>query len=123
MLKSGIPAQVRINEAWEVGFNEIVDFAPFVEGTRESVCSRLLCYRCSAGVVPVQYLVFQNVFRRFIFSDFHQASISKLTVTQGHSISKSKARFVSFFIKFLSCVCVVHLRTLSTFLYVYVLDV
>ena len=62
MLKSGIPTQVRINEAWEVGFNEIVDFAPFVEGTGESVSTRLLCYRFSTGVVPVWY----GISKRFL---------------------------------------------------------
>ena len=32
-----VPKTVRINEAWEVGYNQIVDFSPYLEGTRDSV--------------------------------------------------------------------------------------
>ena len=32
-----VPKTVRINEAWEVGYNQIVDFSPYLEGTGDSV--------------------------------------------------------------------------------------
>ena len=43
MLNSA-PLSVRINEEWAIGFNEIVDFAPFVTGTRQSVSSLLVAF-------------------------------------------------------------------------------
>ena len=61
VLKPDIPKLVRINEAWEVGFNQIVDFAPFVEGTLESV--RVLLF--VIDVVPVSYRCGTGVTKRF----------------------------------------------------------
>ena len=47
MVLTNPPLTVRVNEAWEVGFNEIVDFAPFVSGTRDSVSAVPVRYWCS----------------------------------------------------------------------------
>ena len=47
MVLTNPPLTVRVNEAWEVGFNEIVDFAPFVSGTIDSVSAVPVWYWCS----------------------------------------------------------------------------
>lgn len=71
-----VPKTVRINEAWEVGYNQIVDFSPYLEGTSDAV-----------SVLDLE-LVFERIFRTSISNNFPQASISKLIVNQINSILK-----------------------------------
>ena len=76
MIDPNVPKTVRINEAWEVGYNQIVDFSPYLEGTRDSV-----------SVLDLE-TIFDRIFRTSISNNFPQASISKLTVNPINSISK-----------------------------------
>jgi len=77
-----VPKTVRINEAWEVGYNQIVDFSPYLEGTRDSVS--VLDFPVQNSGAPTNYkycwsrtdiwTYFQNIYiKQFSPSEYFEA--------------------------------------------------